>query len=436
MIKKWLRALSGAASPSPVRTIANKLNLEVLEDRCVLTGLSVQTYAPSLLPTVLTKSLSGSGVKIYNPVFTGSALAAGTFTGGSTTVGLSSGIVLDTNALSSIPGHLTTAGGIPNGSSLGAAGDLDLDNYMNSNLNYFSTLQTTPTLITDNSISSDASVLTFQFVSQGPIVTLKFVFATNEFQLGGGPIVQKPYNINVIPFQDTFAAFVYPGGSATNEALINGADPITPVDILDDGVLRNNDPTYSGGTSSLSIRFTALSTVLTLSTAVVPGQVNTLSLVIADVGLAPIPSDGVEILPYGNFGGKGAAVFIQAQSFAASPTLAAYFPTRYIYNPSNGSYDGYMTILNTGTATLYATFTDNGTGFTGISGMAFTSLPKGVTGFNPTQTTSAITGQTYIPLSTSLGPGQKVYIPVEFFDPLREALPTYSSGQTLDVQYF
>ncbi len=424
MIEKWLRSLTCARkSPPAAKPISPRLNLEILEDRCVLSGIAVQSYNSAQLATVLAKTLAGSGVQISNVSYTGSSIAAGTFTGGSSAVGLSSGIVLDTNPITGIPGYLTTAKGIPTGVNLAEPGDADLNSILPI---YEVSLAPAPFGTYYGTTSTDAAVLTFTFVAQGPLVSMSFVFASNEFALGGAMLTQKPLTLTVNPLQDTFAAFLYPGGVPTNEALINGIDEVDPADIVFDAVDRNNDPNVSHGTSPLGIQFDQVSSVLSLTAAVVPGQLTTMKLVIGEVGFAPT----------GNPGGNASAIFIEAHSFMAAPRLAAEFPTRYLYNPANKTYDGFITIINTGTATLNTTFTDNGTFITGTSGVAFPVLPAGVTVSNPNMTVSFNTGQSYIPLGVALAPGKILQIPVAFSDPLLKPLPTALSGQTIDVQYF
>ncbi len=382
----------------------------------------MQSFNSGQLATVLSKTLAGNGIAITSASFTGAAVAAGTFSGGTSTVGFDSGIVLDTNPISGIPGYLTTAKGIPAGVNDGAAGDADL----NTILPIFKVSNTPAPLGTYyGTTSTNAAVLTVTFVAQGPLVTLDFVFASNEFALGGTMLTQKPLTLSVNSLQDTFAAFVYPSDVPTNEALINGFDNVDPANMIADGVARNNDPQVHGGTSPLAIQFDQISRTLSLTTAVVPGQPTTMKLVIGEVGLQP----------NGNPGGNASAVFIEAHSFLTGPRLAAYYPERYFYNPLNRTYDGFMIIENLGTQTLPATFTDNGTLITGRSGLAFNGLPDGVTVVNSNMTTSS-TGQKYIPLGAALWPSQILDIPVEFSDPYYLPLPTFFNGQLLDVQYF
>jgi hypothetical protein len=400
MISRWLRALLPSPRSSSSQQRPKRLQLEVLEDRCALSALNIQALPANQQPlgAALGKVITGNGVQITNAAYSGSSLAAGVFSGGNDDLGISSGVVLDTGLIASIPGRLTIAAGNPPGTALGQPGDAQLN-----------------AILPAGTKSLDASVLTFSFVAQGPMVSLSFVFASNEYNAAGTALNS-----------DTFAAFL----NGKNEALINGVNNaahfVTPANIETLNVDRNNDPRNVGGTTSpLDIKFDRLSTVLTINAAVVPGNVNTLKLVIADVGATPGGNSVVD-----------SAVFIQAQSFLAGPRLTAAFPVRYTYDAATRTYLGYITIQNIGNTTFAANFTDPGTGNVGTAGLSLTGLPPGVTGVGKTNLVSLLTGQTFIPLPGSLAPGQVVRIPVRFSDPLGLPLPTYFSAQQLDIQYF
>src|SRR5262249_53998153 len=161
-----------------------------LEDRCV--PIAVQSFTGTALNPLVDKLLQGTGVTISNVSFQGNILAAGTFTNGTNTVGLSSGIVLDTGFLSNIPG--VYRGNTPLGNGRGVPG--------------------TPLFAPVDPLNTDAEILTFNIVSQGPQIPLRFVFASNEFiQNKDLPFVQPPFPPGTIPVStnvradDVFSAF-------------------------------------------------------------------------------------------------------------------------------------------------------------------------------------------------------------------------------------
>jgi hypothetical protein len=394
MLKKWLRALIGGPNSSPAgKPPARRLTLEALEDRCV-PSLAVQSISGiANSPTVLAQDITSGSIQISSASYTGSPLAAGIFTGGGADLGMSSGIVLDTGKVSSIPGFLTSTTALPGGTNLGQPGDANLN-------------------VTTGSSSHDAAILTFNFIAQGPLVSFNFVFASNEFTIGTATALNA----------DTFAAYI----NGSNRALfINnpaGSRNINPADMVTAGTDRINDPKLAGGTSPLDIQFARLTPVLTtVPIAVVPGQVNTVKLVIADVGASALTDS---------------AVFIQAQSFGVSARVFAAYPLLSARNAFSTTFSGYITIQNNGPGTLNTKFTDAISGVTSTLGVAFPVLPPGVTVTSSIPFVTNSLGQKFIPLPFSLAAGQFIRIPVRFSNPFHVPLFNFFNGQALDVQYF
>jgi len=161
----------------------------------------------------MAQSLVGSGVEIDNIIFTGSAQATGTFTGGSAAgIGIDSGIVLTSGFASNLDGTTNTTTGITGGN--GGGGDADLAG-----------------LIPGFSIN-DATILEFDFKSEGDSAFFSYVFGSEEYN----EYVNSSFN-------DVFGFFFSEiGGSKTNIALVPGStDPVT-IDTVNNDV---NGPLYN-----------------------------------------------------------------------------------------------------------------------------------------------------------------------------------------------
>lgn len=228
-IMRWLAALAlvlGVSAPAHAALMVVPLGTDGL-DAAALANL-----------------LAGSGVVIESATFTGAAPAAGTFSGGLDTLGLSSGVLLTTGAVTIAPGpNDSDIAGVNNG----LAGDPRLDALIGE-----------PTF--------DAATLHVTFTPAGSQLTLRYVFASEE------------YPVDFLARNDAFGAFV----NGTNAALLPGSgDPVTVFNVdaaASSGLFIDN---LSGG---LDLQYDGLTVVLTLSVPVVPGQVNSLDLVIGDAG--------------------------------------------------------------------------------------------------------------------------------------------------------
>lgn len=207
--------------------------------------------------TQVAQSLVGPGVSISNVVHTGNAAAAGTFSGGASSVGFDAGVILSSGDIAGAIGpndldNTTT--------SFAGPGDADL-----SGLSGFAT--------------HDASVLELDFVPNGDTVYFRYVFASEEYN----EYVNSSYN-------DSFAFFV----NGTNCALVDNAgtpEPITVNNInngpLNDGVNATNPGLYTNndlqqGGGSINTEYDGLTHVLTCMAPVNTGVTNHLKLAIAD----------------------------------------------------------------------------------------------------------------------------------------------------------
>jgi hypothetical protein len=216
-------------------------------------------------PVTLSGTIAGPGISIVggSEAYTGSAVASGTFTNGSS-IGLAidDGIVMTT-------GHAGYAG-ITNTYAKasypgGEPGDSDLDALFD---------QTGPVYTTE-----DAAILEFDFTATKSTVYIYYVFASDEYNeyVGGG-------------YDDIFAFFIGKQGEALNNiALIPGnSGEIVSVDNINlnkhSGYFVNNDvygPNPPG--VSYDIEYNGFTYVLCAKYSnVVPGETYHIKLAIAD----------------------------------------------------------------------------------------------------------------------------------------------------------
>lgn len=219
-------------------------------------GQTVEDLTDGLSAEDLVAGLIGDSTPVSNVTYTGSDLAAGSFSGFDA-VGIDSGVVLSTGCVadgdyceSSILGPNAS----PNRSeNLGEPGDPDLNNLL------------------DNVDTRDAAVLEFDFVPDAESVTFTYVFGSEEYP----DFVNDDYN-------DIFAFFV----NGTNYATIDGEDGVVPVSIdtinedLNPDYFRKNYP----GDAEIDTELNGLTTVLTFTAPVNHGETNHIKLAIADSG--------------------------------------------------------------------------------------------------------------------------------------------------------
>jgi hypothetical protein len=323
----------------------------------------------------LAQMIAGNGVTVSNVTYTGNAVAAGTFTGGADALGMDSGVVLSTGTAKGVvgpqqPGSFT-------GQHPPQPGDADLN-----------ALAGAATL--------DASVLQFDFVPQGDLVTLQYVFGSNEYNA----FVNSAYH-------DQFGIFL----NGQDVALVPGTgDPVgvNSVNLQTNAqYFVNNagpkDPAPAAG----PLRDTQLpgfTVVLTVTAHVDPGQTNHLKLAIANTGDPNVDSD----------------VFFQASSLSAD-TVRPTHPLRYIVNTEGSTltWEAPLQMVTppatTGQPTaLLPTLTPdvvaNASGVT-ASGVPFINLPSGSNAAPPTGSNVA-------------QPPQTIYLPIQFPKTLKKPLST------------
>lgn len=214
----------------------------------------------SLTPQQLVGDFLAGADSVFNVSYTGAAMGIGTFSNGNTTnLGLNEGICLSTGDVTTIPAPAS------NFATTSNSGGSDLD------------LQA---LIPGYTIY-DASVLEFDFIPNGDLFMLRYVFGSEEF----------PEFVNS-SFNDVFGFFVSgPGlnGPYTNNAVNIALIPGTTLPVSIDNV-NNVIPSYpqyyvdNQGLGGGTIVYDGFTTFLTAWCLVVPGQTYHIKIAIGDAG--------------------------------------------------------------------------------------------------------------------------------------------------------
>lgn len=297
-----------------------------------------QQNAASLVQDVLV----GSGVTVSNIQFSGSGQMIGNFNGANSNIGLSSGIIMST-------GRIQDAVGPNNSPSRGE----DL------NQNGFGPLEA---ILGGGEQTQDAAVLSFNFFCESDLVQFKYVFASEEYPEYVGS-----------EFNDVFAFFISGPGIAGNQniALVPGTNQPVAINNVNAGSFQNffinNGNGISGGGSS--VQFDGFTRPFIAESSVIPCQMYTITMAIADV------SDGI----------YDSAVFLEAQSFSSSEVNLEQQPS-YIEG-SDVIYEacGFntITIRRSGQTSTALTVLLESAG-TATYGVDYTSFPLSLT-FQPGQ---------------------------------------------------
>lgn len=268
----------------------------------------------SLSATGLAQELVGSGVTVSNVVYTGAKQAAGTFAGGQNILGIGSGVVLSSGAVSNVIGPNCSTG-------ISAAndtpGDPDLDTLVGVQTN-------------------DAAVLEFDFVPAGGTLRFQYVFGSDE------------YSEFVGQFDDVFGFFV----NGTNAALLPGTTTPVSINTVNNGnsgdatvpisnpqFFVNNDIEPPTPPVQLNTELDGLTVVLSVQVPVNAGVTNHIKLAIADALDEALDSD----------------VFIQAGSLNSS-TLELSVGTLAFANQAAGSTSPPQTVTVTNAGVNAVTF--------------------------------------------------------------------------------
>jgi gliding motility-associated-like protein len=276
---------------------------------------STGTPTSQLITNVL---IGGDCFEVSGVTAAGTNNQRGTFANGSTSIGLSSGVILST-------GNIATASGPNNSGNAGTnmnqnQGDPDLQQLSGSN------------------VIRDVSKIEFNFTPTNDTVTFRYVFASEEycewvgsgfndvfgFFISGpgisGPFSNNAQNIAVLP--NGTQVSINNVNHNTNSAFY---DPNIPAPIPNDPDC-NGHP-VAGPPSTLDCQYDGFTVVLTATAIVIPCSTYHIKLAVGDVGDYIYDS----------------AVFLEANSFSAG-TLASAQPvgtvqgTNIIYEGCTGGY--------------------------------------------------------------------------------------------------
>lgn len=204
----------------------------------------------------MANSLLGSGINISNVDYSGGSNQSGFFSGGSSVLGIDSGLIMTSGSALLAPGPNSDDGA---GHSVGGAGDPDLDALIPQSTN-------------------DAAVLTFDFETASGDLFFNYVFASEEYN----EFVDSGYN-------DVFAFFV----NGANIAIAPDGEPVSIDNVNcgnphegagpNCGVFNNND--LDDGGPSFDLQYDGFTNTLGASVlGLDTGVTHQMKIAIADAG--------------------------------------------------------------------------------------------------------------------------------------------------------
>jgi gliding motility-associated-like protein len=207
--------------------------------------------------------LVGSGVVVSNVNYTGIPIASGSFNnGGTTNIGLQSGVILTSGSVNLVPGPNNQTGAGMNNQQPG-------DVHLNALIPGYTTY--------------DASVLTFEFIPLSDTIKFRYVFGSEEY----------PEYVNS-SFNDVFGFFISGpnplGGTYNfhNIARLPGTTIPVSINNVNNGTNHNgpcvNCQYYINNTGGATIQYDGFTTVLTAWALVTPCLPYQFKIAIADAG--------------------------------------------------------------------------------------------------------------------------------------------------------
>jgi hypothetical protein len=219
-----------------------------------LAGLKAQlSITANQTAATLASQLVGPGVVVTNPTLTCPTVANGIFSGGTSPLGIGSGIILTTG---SATGANNTASFFSSDNN-GAGGDANLQTLAGQS-------------------TFDACVLQFDFVAQGTSVKFDYQFGSEEYP-----------NYSCTNFNDVFAFFLTGPGypSATNLAVLpNTNTPVTINSTTGFSTCNPNHPYFINNVNGPKPAYDGLTTVLSAQANITAGSTYHLKIGVADAG--------------------------------------------------------------------------------------------------------------------------------------------------------
>lgn len=249
----------------------------------------IGAVTPSIDASALVAPLAGTGVVLSNARYIGSARAAGLFAGALAAVGVDSGVVLSTGDILDVRGSNDTDS---KSTDLETAGDAALE------------------LLVAPFATFDAAILEFDLVTASPTISIRYVFASEEYN----EYVDSLWN-------DVVAVYV----NGVNCANVGGK-PVT-VNTINGG---SNPALFFDNTNGLrDTQMDGMTVPLDCTAHVAPNQVNRIRIAIADVS-DPI-LDAAVFLPAGGIRAPGIGAVTLSDTVKAieyfHPGFGHYFIT-------------------------------------------------------------------------------------------------------------
>jgi len=246
----------------------------------------IGVLTPSIDARALVAPLAGAGVVLSNARYTGSARAAGSFEGAMASLGVDSGVVLSTGDIQDIQGPNDTD---EKSTDLETTGDSQL------------------ALLVAPYATFDAAILEFDLVTASPTISIRYVFASEEYN----EYVDSLFN-DVVAIDVNGANCANVGGRPVSVNTINGG---------------SNPSLYFDNTNGLrDTQLDGMTVPLDCTAAVVPNQVNRIRIAIADVSDARL--DAAVFLPAGGIRSPG----------IGAPTLGDTVKAIEYFHPGFGHY--------------------------------------------------------------------------------------------------
>jgi hypothetical protein len=465
----WLkRVLDGSSAASrltasaPERARRNfRPNVECLEERVVpVTGVTDLT---TLTAQSLVNALVGSnpGITVSNVQYHGDLRAAGTFTGGQNSVGMSDGVIFSTGIANQAVGpHTAVTPSTILGTPDGGPGDPQLD-----------------ALAGAPGATVDASVLEFDFVPTGNTINLSYIFGSGDYNAGIAgpgdvfgifvngvntafvPGTTTPINVTTVNgavnsqffvdntlgsrntringFTTVLGATLTVHAGVTNHikfaiadagtsigGTITGATNASPIAItttLPHGLATGNRVTIAGVTGNTAANGTFIITVTGANTFTLNGSTGNGAYVSGGTWSATGLVDSYLLLgAQGATAGNGAVL-----GGLATANVNAYRPLRYVFNGDTATFDGNLTVVSRYPSTL-----------TGTNVAVLSNLPAAVSLANPNGTTAS--GNPFLTLPTvGTQPGvplqQPVRVLMKLRNPGRVYMSSFFENITIDV---